>query len=532
MHPLSSGPLACACRRQVPATAPNVFAAVLRLLDCLLLQFVPKPDAEPNPEALAAATATLPKVVEPLFVMALTWAVGGLVNLGSRHKFDAFLRKLLKEKGSKASLPSSGTVFDVTFDVESLSWKPWLSTVPAYSVDSKVDFKADYSSIIVPTSASVCYTTLLRTLMRGDKHTLVVGPTGTAKSVTVQQFFAQGLDSTFEPIAMAFSAQTSANQTQDILDAKFEKRRQGQDKDSGLAYTMWGPMLGKRFLLFIDDFNMPKRETYGAQPPVELMRQLVDHDGWYDRKTLRFRKIVDVTLVGAMGPPGGGRQPMTNRMLRHMHMISFVDMSEETISGVFTTIVGAFLQSMSKDLQPLTTPIVAATIAMYTTTCEVLRPTPAKPHYTFNLRDVSKVIQGVLMADKRRVTTKEQLVKLWTHECARVFADRLINDDDRNWFLAETKKVVKDKFSMSYESAVPSGEQLLYCNFYTAGADPPIYEEVADMSKLSELLAEHQKDYNEQHIPMDLVLFGDALAHICRISRVLSQPSGNALLLG
>ena len=59
----------------------------------------------------------------------------------------------------------------------------------------------------------------------------------------------QGLADTFEPIMMSFSAQTSANQTQDILDGKFEKRRQGRDKDTGLDYTMWGPMLGKRLVI-------------------------------------------------------------------------------------------------------------------------------------------------------------------------------------------------------------------------------------------------------------------------------------------
>ena len=93
---------------------------------------------------------------------------------------------------------------------------------------------------------------------------------------------------------------------------------------------MWGPMLGKQFVIFVDDFNMPKRETYGAQPPLELMRQMVDHGGWYDRKTLRWKKIVDVVLVGAMGPPGGGRRPVTNRMLRLMHCVSFVDMYHAT----------------------------------------------------------------------------------------------------------------------------------------------------------------------------------------------------------
>jgi dynein heavy chain len=61
-------------------------------------------------------------------------------------------------------------------------------------------------------------------------------------------------------------------------------------------------------------------------------------------------------------------------------------------------------------------------------------PIPSKFHYTFNLRDVSKVFQGILMVKSGIVRDADTVTKLWVHEVSRVFHDRLINDEDRNWF--------------------------------------------------------------------------------------------------
>ncbi len=52
---------------------------------------------------------------------------------------------------------------------------------------------------------------------------------------------------------------------------------------------------------------------YGAQPPIELLRQSMDHGGWYDRKELTFRRLAGLPFGAAMGTPGGGRNGVTNR---------------------------------------------------------------------------------------------------------------------------------------------------------------------------------------------------------------------------
>lgn len=69
---------------------------------------------------------------------------------------------------------------------------------------------------------------------------------------------------------------------------------------------------------------------------------------------------------------------------------------------IFGSIVDSWL-SRTSSLQHLTNKLVEETIYVYKTVLTVMLPTPAKTHYTFNLRDLSKVFQGILMVDPRTI---------------------------------------------------------------------------------------------------------------------------------
>ena len=58
------------------------------------------------------------------------------------------------------------------------------------------------------------------------------------------------------------SAQTTSNNVQDIIESRVEKRTKG----------VYVPLGGKKLITFMDDFNMPAKDTFGSQPPLELIK--------------------------------------------------------------------------------------------------------------------------------------------------------------------------------------------------------------------------------------------------------------------
>lgn len=283
-------------------TDSNLVTSLMNLFECFLDDYYDE-----------KYTSTLNELdiraqLEGIFFFACIWSIGGALDDISRSSFSDLFHGLsakefpdelyarfkipdrLKVQNSPKpyifTIPKAGSVFDYRFIREGKGkWKLWsdeIALAPPLSRDIPVN------QIIIATKETVRIYALLDLLVRHRKPTLLVGPTSTGKTIYVNDYLNRKIDqNVYTSICMNFSAQTVSNQVQDIVMQRLDKRRKG----------VYGPPLGKKSIIFIDDVSMPLPETESkVQSSVELMRMYLDHGIWYDYKEFVKIKLIDLQV--------------------------------------------------------------------------------------------------------------------------------------------------------------------------------------------------------------------------------------------
>uniref|UniRef100_A0A8C8RGD8 Dynein axonemal heavy chain 8 n=1 Tax=Pelusios castaneus TaxID=367368 RepID=A0A8C8RGD8_9SAUR len=172
-------------------------------------------------------------------------------------------------------------------------------------------------------------------------------------------------------------------------------------------------------------------------------------------------------------------------------------------------------------------------------------PTPSKFHYIFNLRDLSRIWQGMLTIKAEECEDINILMALFKHECNRVITDRFVNHEDVAWFDKTVSRAVEEHVDPGLAADLqaepyfvdflrdmpePTGDEPEDFVFEA----PKVYEMVPSFDFLCEKLQMYQRQYNEaiRGSFLDLVFFKDAMTHLVKISRIIRTACGNALLVG
>ena len=251
-----------------------------------------------------------------------------------------------------------------------------------------------------------------------------------------------------------------------------------------------------------------------------------------------------MNFVCTMGPPSLGKNMLTMRFLRHFFVLYAEPFSQISLQTIFSTIMDWYFVNLSPKLPSqivgLKDIVIESTIEVYgkIKSSKELFPTPKKSHYTYNLRDISKIFQGMTNANAKSFPDETSFIKLWAHECQRVFMDRLISFQDQEFFTDNIlKRIIAQNFKKQWTDIVEF-EPLLWGSFIptlypdgdtTRKPMSNIYCELTNRKNLNKYAHDFLEAHNEQmSTRLTLVLFMTAIEHIIRIVRILTTPYGHA----
>ncbi|KAI7544395.1 Dynein heavy chain, partial [Hortaea werneckii] len=445
-------------------------------------------------------------------LVSVVWAFTGDCPLEERKSFGDFVAGLTTLDLPILSEQSSLIDYDVS--LPNASWTPWQNEVPSIEVNTHSVTQTD---MVIPTVDTVRHEEVLYSFLAEHKPLLLCGPPGSGKTMTL--FSALRKLPNMEVVGLNFSSAT----TPDLLVKTLEQYCDYRKTLNGV--TMAPRQIGRWLVLFCDEINLPAPDAYGTQRVISFLRQLVEHGGFWRTNTKSWVSLERIQFVGACNPPtDAGRTPLGSRFLRHAPLVMVDYPGELSLTQIYGTFNNAVLKIIPT-LRGYADALTQAMIQVYMRSQKRFTP-DIQPHYVYSPRELTRWVRAIYEAIKPLETLSlEGLVRIWAHEALRLFSDRLIAEDERQWTEEAVNQVALEQFPNIDEEAALA-RPILFSNWLSKNYVPVAREQLRDFVKA------RLRTFCEEELDVPLILFNDVLEHVLRIDRVFRQPQGHLILIG
>ncbi|CAM9224257.1 unnamed protein product, partial [Choristocarpus tenellus] len=461
--------------------------------------------------------------LEKVLVFCIIWALGSALTVADDGTdYQKLFSDWWRNEWKKVKFPSRETVFDYWLDPDTDTFEQWAKSPYFYSIDydSRV---TPMTQVTVPTPETCSVTFWMQLLVQMRKPVMMAGPSGTGKTQMVMGMLKmQNLDAvTFQSIN--FNFYTTSAVLQNTMSLPLEKK----------TGTNFGPPGNCRLVYFLDDLNLPEVDPYNTQSAIALLRQHMEYEHVYDLGKLNLKNIANTQVVVCMNPTAGSF--LVNPRLQRWFATFAIGLPGPTsLLTIYQTFLDGHLQHFDDETSSQSSNLIKAALGLHNQVASNFRKTATNFHYEFNIRHLSNVFQGLLIAQPDQFKSSEKFVQLWLHESERVYGDRLVSPEDLNKYnvlaQAQAKKLFPS-FNMSKFYAAENADPLVFCHF-AENIQDQIYDQVDSLVSMSNILEDALREYNETYATMDLVLFEDAMKHVARIVRIVLNEGGHALLVG
>lgn len=504
------------CKPMVPVEDVTLVTNLLRLLKCLYTPAVMKKVCDP---ATPGEEAT--RILDTYFCFAAVWAFGSALSVKDGEDYRIRFSDFWKGEFKTVKFQTRDTVFDYWLDPATLQFDQWKNS-PHFNIVHFDSRKTPMSNVTVPTPETCSVTYWMEQLVSQRDPVMLVGYAGCGKTQLVQGLLAVQKPEERLSHIINFNFYTDSRALQVIMEAPLEKK----------TGTNFGPPGKASLVYYLDDLNLPEVDKYDTQSAIALVREHFDYGHWYDRGKLQLRNILNCQYIASMNPTAGSFV-INPRLQRHFFTLAIGFPGPTSLHTIYSTFLEGHLKPFAEDVQQSAQALLGGALQLHTSITQTFRKSAQNFHYEFNIRHLSNVFQGLLMAQPDQFKTQDKMAMLWLHESERVYGDRLVSLEDLSKYRAQAAAHAKKKFPTINLGNFfgDNADPLVFCHF-AEGMGEKVYDRVTSMDRLRATLDEALREHNETFAAMNLVLFEDAMKHVCRITRIILNPSGHALLVG